>query len=321
MNQVYTKDKMFKKKTFYLILLFSITIFNLGYSIENKILTKVQNEIITTIDIENESKYLIALNPNLESLKDDIIFKISKKSLIKEKIKRIEINKNFKKTEAPTDYIDAVVTNIHQKIGIENLEDFKKYLKIRNVDYKIVRKKIEIEAIWNELIFLKFSQKIKINEENLEDLILENKNKKLRSFLMSEIIFEVENLNALNSKYLQIKKIINSEGFANAALTFSISNTAQVGGKLGWINENTLNKNLKDKIQNLKINEYTDPIRISGGFLILQLNEKKNLENVNSVDLKSELKKQIRAEKNKQLNQFSTLHFNKVKKDIQIYEF
>ena len=309
------------KRTLYQVVLSFLIIINFCYSIENKILVKVENEIITSIDIENESKYLIALNPNIENLKDEIIIKISKKSLIKEKIKSIEINKNFKKIEPPNDYINAIVENIHKKIGIENLIDFKKYLKIQNVDYEIVRKKIKIEAIWNELIFLKFSQKIKINTENLKDTILENKNKKLKSFLISEILFEVKNLNDLNSKYLKIKEIIDTEGFANAALSFSVSSTSQIGGKLGWINENSLNKNLRNKIKNLKIGEHTDPISISGGFLILQLNEEKNIENDNNVDLELELKKQIRSEQNKQLTQFSTLHFNKVKRDIQIYEF
>mgnify|MGYP001266854256 CR=1 FL=1 len=320
MNQVYIKDKIFKK-IFYLGIFFLLTLVNICYSIENKILVKVNNEIITSIDIENETKYLIALNPSIENLIKDKIFIISKKSLIKEKIKRIEINKNYIKIEPPENYVDTVIQNIYQNIGLKSLDNFKKYLEIKGVNYEIVKKKIEIEAVWNQLIFTKFSEKIKIDKEKIKNSILKNKNKKIKSLLMSEIIFEIKNLSDLDSKYLEIKKIIDSKGFDNAALSFSISNTAQIGGRLNWINENSLNKNLKKKIQDLEIGKYTGPISVSGGFLILQLNEEKNIKNDKKIDLKIEVNKKIRLETNKQLNQLSTLHFNKVKKDIQIYEF
>ena len=63
-------------------------------SIENKILFKINNEIITTLDIFNESKYLKSLNVEVKNLDDNQIFEIAKRSLIRNKIKKIEIINN-----------------------------------------------------------------------------------------------------------------------------------------------------------------------------------------------------------------------------------
>lgn len=135
---------------------------------------------------------------------------------------------------------------------------------------------------------------------------------------MSEILFEVKNFNQIDEQYLKIKNAIDKEGFSNAALTFSKSNTSNLGGKLDWINENSLNKNILDKISNLEINEISDPIILPSGFLILKLNDVKKIKK--EKDVEKEIKKIIFLKKNEQLNQFSKMYFNKVKKNIQINE-
>ena len=286
-------------------------------SIENKILVKIDNQIITSLDVKNEYKYLIALNPNLKNSKKEDIFQLSKRSIISERIKKIEIEKNFNNPQIPEKLLDRILQSVYLKIGIENINDFKKYLAINDIDFENVKNKLEIEALWNELILIKFSSKVNINEKNLRKKIQQN-NKFSKSYLLSEISFEVSNLNDLDSKYTEISDVINNKGFDFAALKYSVSATSKVGGKLDWINENSLNKQIKNEIKNLKINDFTKPINVSSGFLILKINDIKNTQI--EVDLEDELKKLTNFEKNNQLNQYSKIYFNKVKKNLQIDE-
>ena len=287
-------------------------------SFENKIIFKINNKIITSLDLENEMIYLITLNPNLKNFNKKEILEISKKSLIKEKIKKIEISKVFIDPKIEEIILEKLIKNIYLKIGINNLEDFKLYLEDNNVNYKNVLKKIEIEALWNEIIFKKFSPKIKIDEQDLKKKIEKNKNIKNKSYLMSEIFFEVSNASDIKKTYDEIKNTINEKGFENAALKYSISQTSNLGGKLNWIKETSLNKSVKEVLKNKKKNEITEPIALPGGFLILKINDIKIIETQKNVE--KELNKTIREIKNNQLTQFSNIYFNKVKKDVQINE-
>ena len=309
---------MFKNK----ILIFLTLIFfsnNItAFGLENKILVKIENQIITSLDVNNEYKYLIALNPNLKSSKKEDILKLSKRSIIQEKIKRIEIEKNFNNPKIPQKYLEQILTNVYSRIGINNLNDFKKYLEVNNINFENIKKKLEIEALWNELVLIKFSSKIKINEENLKKKIQRDNNKFLKSYLLSEISFEISNLKDLDKKFIEISEIIKNKGFDFAALKYSLSPTSNLGGRLDWINENSLNKNIKETIKKLEINDFTKPIVVPGGFLILQINEIKNTKI--EVNIENELKKLVNFEKNTQLNQYSKIYFNKIKKNLAINE-
>ena len=306
------------KKKFLVNLCFIFIIFiTNSNSIENKILIKIENQIITNLDINNEYKYLIALNPNLRNANKDDVFQFSKKSLLQEKIKKLEIEKNFKNPKIPQKFMQQILQTVYSKIGFTDLEEFKKYLIINNIDFENVKNKLETEALWNELIIIKFSSKIKINEKELRKKIKDN-NKFVKSYLMSEIFFEISNLKELDKKFQEINEVINDKGFDFAALKYSASRTSSVGGKLDWINENSLNKNIKEKINNLRINEFTKPISVPGGFLILQINDIKN--NKIRIDIDKEFEKLKNYEKNNQLNQYSKIYFNKVKKDLEISE-
>ena len=309
---------MFKKRRFLLFLGIIFFIFNSNsISLENKILVKIENQIITTIDVNNEYKYLVALNPSFKNLKKNDIFKLSKRSIVQEKIKKIEIEKNFNNPQIPQEFIEQILQNVYSKIGLTNLDDFKEYLISNNIDYENVRNKLEIEALWNELILIKFSSKVKVNKKELRKRIKDN-DKYLKSYLLSEISFEVSNLKELDKKFQEISKIINDKGFDYAALRYSVSPTSNLGGKLDWINENSLNKNIIEAIKNLNINDFTKPINIPGGFLILQVNDVKSTKI--EIDIDKELKKLENYEKNNQLNQYSKIYFNKVKKDLEISE-
>ena len=284
---------------------------------ENKILVKIENQIITSLDVNNEYKYLVALNPSIKNSKKEDIIKLSKRSIIQEKIKKIEIEKNFNDPKLPKEYFEQILQNVYLRIGLTNLDDFKKYLINNNINYENVKNKLEIEALWNELILIKFSKKVKINEEKLRDRI-KNNNNFLKSYLLSEISFEVSNLKELDNKFQEISNVISDKGFDFAALKYSISPTSNLGGKLDWINENSLNKSIRSAINGLKINDFTKPISVPGGFLILQVNDIKNTKI--KIDIEKEFKKLVNYEKNNQLNQYSKIYFNKVKKDLEISE-
>ncbi len=198
------------------------------------------------------------------------------------------------------------------------MEDFKKYLVINDVNYFTVLKKIETEALWNELIYSIYSKNVKIDEEKLKEDIIKSNAKKTKSYLMSEIFFEVSKSEKIETKYQKIVNSINNNGFENTALKYSISATSNMGGKLDWINENSLNIKIRDVLAKKEINEFTKPIIVPGGFLILKINDIKTQKS--EINLNIELKKLIQITRNNQLNQYSKIYFNKVKENMEINE-
>ena len=180
----------------------------------------------------------------------------------------------------------------------------------------LFKEKLIIEALWNEIIFLKYKSKIKIDEKKLKKEIFNNKKKETTSYDLSEIVFNLEKNEQLAKKTKLIENEIVEKGFENTALLYSISSTSSLGGKLGWISAVSLNKKLELEISKLKIGEQIKPFTIPGGFLILKLNNKKQTQK--NVDLDQELKKIIKIKTNQQLNQFSNIYFNKLKKNLLI---
>ncbi len=283
---------------------------------ENKILFKVDNEIITTIDILNEIKYLKLFNQNFKNLEEIKTFEISKNSLIREKIKEIELKKKLINLNIEDETLNNLILNQSKNIGFSNIEEFKNFLKKKDLEFKTIKYKFKIEILWNQLIYEKFINDVKINKINIKENILLN-NKQIE-FHLSEIIFNVKDKDELNKSLETIQKDIQKKGFENAALIHSISSSANNGGDIGWINSSSLNPNFKNKIEKLKINSYTDPIVIPGGFIILKLKDKRKVEKKINVD--DEIDKIVKQKVNEQLNQSSIVYFNKVKKNIQINE-
>jgi len=307
-----------KIKNVFLILIFSYFILlSPSKSYENKILFKVNNEIITSIDILEEIEYLKMINDNLENLKKEKIFEISKNSIIREKIKIIELSRYFEKLEIEEKYVDMLINNLVNKLKWKNEIEFKKYLKKRGLNYDIIKNKIQIELLWNQLVATKYSKDIKIDKDKIRKKIKLNNFQK--EFLISEIFFSLEKNEKLNTKYNKIKKDIHLNGFSNTALEYSISNSSKSGGNLGWIKLSTLNKNIKENILKTQIGQITDPIVIPGGFLILKVEDEKKTKI--EVDINKETELIAKEVANKQLNQFSNIYFNKVKKEVQINEF
>jgi peptidyl-prolyl cis-trans isomerase SurA len=283
-------------------------------SIETKIIHNIQNEIITNIDIKNEFKYLIAINNSLKELDKEKILSISNESIIREKIKKIEISKNFKELKLNEDYTEFLLKNIYTRLKLKSIGEFEKYLKDYDLKISDIEKKITIEALWNQLIIQKYSTKISINEEKIKNKILENSKIQSKEYLLSEIIFEVQSKEEIEKKYNQVVKSINEIGFENSATIFSFSDTAKIGGDIGWVNKNSLSANIKKNIKNLQIGEITKPIILSNGILILKLVDTKNSET--SIDIENKLTKAINYERNRQLTQYSKIYYNKIKKNL-----
>jgi len=105
-------------------------------------------------------------------------------------------------------------------------------------------------------------------------------------------------------------------GFESAAIKHSVSNTSSNGGDLGWINENSISNKILNELEKISVKNVTEPIRISSGFLILQKFDEREIQK--DINNEEELKKLIDFEKNQQLNNYSNLYYNKIKKDFKI---
>ena len=296
------------------IIIFLLNLISSVFASENRIIYKINNEIITSFDLTREFRYLALINPRVTNLEKNEIFEISKNSIFREKIKKIEILKHVNEIKLDENYINELISKNYTKLGINNIQDFEIQLNKIGFSLDEFEEKLSIEALWNQLIYEKYFSKVKINEKKLREQIFSQKTQFL--FNLSEIIFNVENEENYEKKLEIIMNEINEKGFENAALIHSISESKSLGGDLGWIEENMINKNLKNAIKDLKKGEFTDPQVIPGGFIILKLKDIKK-ENI-SMNIDSELKKLIKIKTNQQLNQFSNIYFNKIKKDIKI---
>ena len=285
-------------------------------SIENKIILKINNSIITNVDVINEANYLQALNPNLQNLEKNKILEIAKNSLIREKIKEIEILIASKRS-INSDYLESLIKSIYTNIGFKNKNEFIEHLKKFNIDIQTIEKKLSEETLWNQLIYNKFSSKVKIDKEKIKKEI-NLVNRKSKSYLLNEIVYSVDNNDEKKILFEKIKESIAQNGFENAAAIYSIAETSNTGGNLGWVNENTINKDILKYISKLKIGEFTNPILIPSGFLILRVKDIKEIEK--KIDIEKELNLRIRSMQNQQLNQYSNIYFKKIKKNILIDE-
>jgi peptidyl-prolyl cis-trans isomerase SurA len=306
-----------KKIQFFLLIIFLFLSENV-YALENKIIIKVNNEIITSIDINSEINYLIALNKKIENLDKEKKFNIAKNSLIREKIKKIELLNYIKKIEVEEKISDEILKSTYLRLGINSKEEFLKYIKNYNINIKTIVEKVSIEILWNQLIVSKFSDQIKIDKEQLKNKILMRDNKKIKKYLLSEILFNVSNNNELQTKLDKIKTSITELGFENTAAIYSTSDSSKIGGKLDWINESILSKKIRGELNGINIGGLTNPIVTPGGFLLLKIENIKLIKK--KIDLNNELKTMIYNESNKQLNQYSNIYFNKISKNFQIDE-
>jgi len=294
-----------------------VIMFSNGLTVENKIILKIDNEIITTIDVFNEITNLKFFNKDINQFKDEEIYQIAVQSITKYKIKKNEISKNFSNIKFQNEnYLNQIIENTYKELNFKNLEDFKYALSKNQINFENFREKLITDILWNQIIFSKYINNLVVDEEKLKEQI-KNTNKKVISLYLKEIVYEVSNVAEISTKYNLIKNDINELGFEGAALKHSISNTSSNGGNLGWIDDQSISNEILNELKKISVKSITEPIRISSGFLILQKFDEKEIEKNFSVE--EQLKNLIDYEKNQQLNNYSNLYFNKVKKNIKIY--
>lgn len=306
-----------KKLLNYFIIL-NLLFINSVLGLENRILFKVNNEIITTIDILNESNYLKALNKNAQSLDEKTLIEISKNSIIREIIKKDTVNVELINRDIEEDLLNNALRNIYQNLNLNSNDEFAKFLNNYDLNLDYIKNKISIEILWNRLIVSKFRSKIFIDQNNVEQQLKEIQTAGTKQLSLSEIYFTSNNLEELNKKFNQIKNEIENSGFEKAALIHSKSNSASQNGDIGWINENSLNPNIKSILMDIKIGEFTQPITVPGGYLVLKLKEQRIVEN--KIDLNKERENLIRSLTNQQFNQFSNIYYKRIEKDSIIDE-
>ena len=304
-----------KVKKLFVYIIISFFLLNYAKAQELIIITKVDNEIITNIDIETEKKYLLLLNNNLNKLSEKEFFKLAKNSLVREIVKKKEINKYLKNIKINE---NKIIEDFYKRVGFKNENEFKKFLNKKNINFEILKKKLIMEAVWNQIIYSKFNDKIKIDKNLIKEEIINYYNSKDKKFEynISEIVIDIEK--DINFKKKEILDHIEKFGFKITANKYSKSDTSKYGGEIGWIKGTRLSKKIKNKISKIKIDEVTDPIQTPNGYLFLKLNDKKEIKE--KLDLDIELKQQIKFETNRQLNQFSFNYYKKLKKNTSIYE-
>jgi len=296
------------KKLLFLCLFLLISTAQLHSATTIKILYKINDEIITSNDLENEKKFLLFLNSNLKNLSDDKIENISKNSLLNRKIKEIELKKFFDLSRKDIDLGKNAIDNylINSKITKEFLIE---RLNFANLKYEYLEKNFLVDNLWRDFIYQKFKNQIKVDVESLKKEI-ENQPNEIEEINLSEILFQVKQN---EDKDLLTKKIfseIEKYGFEATASLYSISDSKDFGGKLGWLQSNQISKNIYSEIK--KTDKITRPIKTNNGYLIIKINEKRKINK--NIDVEEELNKLINLESNKELNKFGYIYFNKIKK-------
>jgi len=284
-----------------------------------KIKIKINNEIVTNFDLKREKDYLIALNPNLKELKNELQNKIAKDSIVREVIKKNEVKKFFNLNQK-NEMINIFIKRLYTNLGFVDELSFENYLVQYNWTINEVKKKIEIESLWNQLIYEKYRNQVKIDEIKLKEKVKnDQKNDFKILYNLSEIVFVIEKNKTYENTIKSIDSSIIEIGFENTANLYSVSESSNVGGKIGWVDSNSLSSNLINSIKNLKIGEYTKPVKIGSRFIILKINDVKNEKKI--IDSEKELKNLIKIEENRQLNNFSKIYFDKLQINTKIDEF
>lgn len=306
-------------KNLFLIIFISILLINKIYA-KNDIFiyATIDQDIITNFDIKKETEYLKILNPDLSKLSEEKIFQISKNSLIKEIIKKNEIKKFFD-LEKENPFVKDYLRDLYLSLNFKNESEFTKFLEsYSNYSINEIKRKLKIEIMWNELIYSRYYNQLRIDKDEFIKKIDNLTDKPVNEYLLSEIVFKKEKDQDLENQINTISQSIKDVGFENAANIYSLSESSKLGGKIGWVSENNLSQKILKKLINLKKEEITEVIQLGNNYLILKINEirKKNI----SINKDEELEKMIKFETNKQLNQFSKIYFDKSKINYSINE-
>lgn len=293
-------------------------------STEIKILYKINDSVITNYDISEEVNYLVSLNRNLNQLNDKQLFSNAEKSLIREIIKKDEIDKFYEinyEEEINSENINRIVTNFREKIGYKSNQEFKDFLKVKNIEINELKKKFIIEQFWNQLIFDKYRNLVKIDSDKIQNVLekLIKDKSEILTFNLSEIVFFEKNREAIKNKSEEIIASIESIGFKDTAVIYSISESSKLGGEIGWVNQNQISKKIFQDIKDLDIGDFSKPIITTGGIIFLKVNDKKKTSA--QIDKDKEMKRLIAFEKNRILNEYSIIYYKEIENKAYVEKF
>ena len=307
------------RNLFLIILINTLLFFSEVYSKDITIKYKIDNEIITNLDILNEIEYLIAFNNDLKTLSKEELIKIGVKSKIREKIKLLEVSKYFD-LEKPNEELDKLVeNNLIINLNLSSKDEILNFMSENNISYENINLKYKIDLFWNKMIYDKYVTKISVNEEELLKKIKQESTSEFTTeFFLSEILFEISKNENYDSKYIQIIKSIDDNNFKIAAGNFSISDSALKGGEIGWVKKTQISNKILKEIENIEIGQITKPIPVGNGFLIIKLVNKRETKKI--IDIEKELQNLIEKETDKQLSLYSSNLFKKIKNNIYINE-
>ena len=301
------------------ILFFFFTQANLSLAEKISIIYVIEDTPITNVAINNEIKYLLLINKKLNQVSKKDMVQYATKSILKETIKEIELKKYYKLGEN-NKIINQNLNAFMQRLNITDNNIFNNLINEIGLSKEFIKKKIEIESLWNQLIVEFYGDKISIDENQLRNKLKKKNNSSnlLKEYLLYEISFSANTMKDFKKEYEKIKKSIGEIGFESSANIFSNSSSAKLGGKIGWVNENQLSKSIINSIQNLNLGEYSEPINVASGSIILMIKDKREIKN--TLSLEDELKKAVSQETNKQFTQYSAIYFKKVELNTKIYE-
>ena len=308
------------KTTITSILLFFFIETNLSLAEKVSIIYVIENTPITNVAINNEIKYLLLINKKLNAISKRDMVQYATKSILKEKIKENELKKYYI-FGANNEIIDQNLNLLMKKLNITDYNIFNNLITEIGLSKEFIKKKIEIEFLWNQLIIQLYGDKVIVDKNKLRNELkekIENNTNLLNEYLLFEILFSPNTMEDFKKEHEKIKKSIEEIGFESSANIFSNSNTSKNGGKVGWISESQLSKNIINNINKINLGEYTDPITVASGSIILMVKDKREIQI--KLSLEDELKKAISIEQNKQFNQYSSIYFKKVELNTKIYE-
>lgn len=305
---------MKKILNYFLILLF-LNIYNNSWtSISNKIVVKVENEIITNYDIKNKIlSSLILAGDEINQENIDNLKRQALDSLIQLKLKKIELKKTTiqKDNKQINSYLNSISSN--------DIVGLRKKFENNGLDYELFVKEIEIQFKWQELIYKLYSKKIQFDEgiinKDLEKLIKNQSN--IVEFNLSEIELATNDKETDKEVISNLLSRIDKEGFEAIAIKYSISSNAKNKGNLGWINSNALSQQILDIVSKMRIGEVSSVIKRQGSLLILKLNDKR-ISKTNDINVAALKENLIVQKRNELFNLHSRSHLSKLRNTILI---
>ena len=312
------------KRIFAHALIVYLHLITASISNEIKILYKINDSVITNYDISEEVNYLVSLNRNLEQLNDKQLSSNAEKSLIREIIKKDEIDKFYDinyEEEINSENINRIISNFRENIGFKSNQEFEDFLKVKNIEINDLKKKFIIEKFWNQLIFDKYRNLVKIDSDKIQSVLekLIEDNSEILSFNLSEIVFFEKNKEAIKNKSEEIIASIQNIGFKDTAVIYSISESSKLGGEIGWVNQNQISKKIFQDVKDLEIGDFSRPIITAGGIIFLKVNDKKKTSA--QIDKDKEMKRLITFEKNRILNEYSIIFYKEIENKAYVEKF